>query len=124
MSDKKMLRHTAFVSAVLTATGDFTAYLDCPFAPDEMKVKMAYFYESVAGVTSLQCVRCPRLTGMGNPPLCVVTTAMVSHVGLTWPLVGFTPGAYDFSVRKIDGTIDANLATSEVAFHIEFRKFV
>ena len=118
-----MLRHNVFISAVLTASGQFTRTITCPFAPDEVKVKMVAFYGGGdSPIAQVLSVHAPMLTSDAKVPLCTVIDPCQSHFGVTFPMNHRPDGSIDFKVADQDGDVPAEVDDAHLTIYLEFRK--
>ncbi len=120
-----LLRHNVNISQVLDNTGTFTAYLSCPFVPDEVKVKQLAFSCPTVPEAGVFTVRLAGLGPGGSPGgnvLGALITPCVSFSAITIPLTNFNAGTYTFGVYANDVLSD-EVQDSNLNIILEFRRY-
>ena len=113
-------RHNQFVTTVLNATSTFRARLDCPFIPDEVKVKLISFYNTAVSAGTFS-IHVDGLNGMESPIGSFMDPTM-SFSGITVPLQSFSPGLFTFHIFQ-NGALTANPGAGTLNIHLEFRRY-
>ena len=116
-------RYNQYISAVLNATGTFTANLTCPFVPDEIKVTNLSFYHNgtTPDVFTVQVN-----LGNGNSPggtaIGAIIDPIVALSRIIVPLVNFTNGTYTFGVYE-NNVLSTALNGATLDIMLEFRRY-
>ena len=121
MTERKLLRHHVYIGVQLDATGKFTKTINCPFTPDEVKVKQ--LTANGAGAVRAYQVQCPTLTSDWKVPLCSFVEPATVFIGMTFTLGKSIDGSHEFSVVDTTGEVDTAIADEYLSIHLEFRKY-
>jgi hypothetical protein len=121
----KILRHNFLISRVVPNGGVFEEKLNCPFTPDEFKVR-GIGYVSPSVTNDLLSIHVEGL-GAGGPsgtPIGSCMNPSMTFNGIIVPLPSFSSGS-SYRFRLLVAGLPTALAdNANLDIHLEFRKYL
>lgn len=117
--ERKIQRHLQSFSQNITGIKTFDINLQCPFQPDEIKIKQVAYNEPAPVTTSMYALHCDTL--LPTSALTAFLQPCLHFVGVSFTVTNFANGTYTFQVRQ-NGALSAT-AAGIINLTLEFRKY-